>query len=588
MKRKLINYDVFKQIEKNSVQAAEKELLENADSISKALGKENLQLFSLNENDATFTTDDGSLVHATYVINDDALILENLQELVVDQDSQLSEGRKFLGEMVDQILEDRNDLASESFVNYFNLPIVRLNLQEGVINEAKKSKKMPAWLLSHYKKKSKKKAKKHTKRDEKELKFKNKRMKHLGSKVAKKKLNEWSGLTKNILEFVDFRENGYVNNFSIARDAQGNVTSVKIPRSKLQNEAKILGFKWKTLNTEVMDQRDLSKCLSKSELWGKACADMKKYNSMSNGSKLEETIENVVAAWPHLIYLTESELATLIKETLVSEGVRNFDDTVCQFLAEGVLRTAFDNYKDKVNGIYKLANVFESGDYDHFKSVSEGLFEKLDEVKQAEETALHDLYKAVNEVAEIADRHADSTTKHEVGTCLASLEAALRESAVDKIAIMEEAALMLKGAVESNLPMSGSWHVSDKVEDTVTGEVPVLSKYAKVDGHPSKYTSTKAPFVSDGKNYHKQGVDDMKDGYLTMDEKDVYPHVHNPYVPKAGDFKIHGEKTIDSESDKLAQEGGNDTWPSLKNPYIPSNGMAMSDSLKLLKSSERS
>ena len=52
MKRKLINYDVFKQIEKNSVQAAEKELLENADSISKALGKENLQLFSLNENDA--------------------------------------------------------------------------------------------------------------------------------------------------------------------------------------------------------------------------------------------------------------------------------------------------------------------------------------------------------------------------------------------------------------------------------------------------------------------------------------------------------------------------------------------------------
>jgi hypothetical protein len=82
----------------------------------------------------------------------------------------------------------------------------------------------------------------------------------------------------------------------------------------------------------------------------------------------------------------------------------------------------------------------------------------------------------------------------------------------------------------------------------------------------------------------------MKSGYLTMDEKDVYPHVNNPYVPKAEKFKIHGEKTVEDEmggKDVLGMDGGSDTWPNLKNPYIPSNGMAMSDSLKLLKSSER-
>ncbi len=590
MKRKLINYDVFKAIEKNSISRAEKELTENVDSIAKAIGRESLDLFTINENDATFTTDSGSLVHATYLIQDDTLILENIEELVVDQDSQFNEGKKFLDQMVDHILEERNDLASDSFSNYFNLPLMRASLQEGVINEAKKGKKMPPWLLDHYKskKKGKKKTEKMSKREGKLAKHKNKRMKHVGSKIPAKKLAEWNSLAKNILEFVDFRENGFVNNFSVARDSHGNVVAVKIPLSKLQNEAKILGFKWKTLNTEVMDQRDLSKCLGKSELWGKACADMKKYNAMSDSAKLEETIENVVAAWPHLIYLTESELSNLIKETLVSEGVRNFDDEICQFLAEGVLRTAFDNYKDKVNGIYKLANVFESGDYDHFRAVSEALYDKLDEVRHAQETALTDLYKAVNEVANVADRHADSTTKHEIGSCLAALENALRGNSNNTLEVMEEAALMIKGAAETNLPMSGTWNVSDKVEDTITGEVPVLSKYAKEDGHPGKYSSTKAPYVSDGKTYKKQGVDDMKSGYLTMDEKDVYPHVSNPYVPKAGDFKIHGEKTIDGDSDQLAHDGGNDTWPSLKNPYIPSNGMAMSDSLKLLKSSERS
>lgn len=590
MKRKLINYDVFKQIERNSLQTAERELVEASESLSKALNRENLKLFSINESDATFTNDNGTLIHATYIVNDDTLIVENIEELVVDQDSQLNEGKKYLNEMVDKILEDRNDLASDAFSSYFNLPIVRSNLQEGVINEAKKGKKMPSWLLKHYKDKSKKKPKsnKHSKRDEKAKKHMNKRMKHIGSKMHKKKLHEWNNLCKNILEFVDFRENGYVNNFSVARDATGNVVAVKIPRSKLQNEAKILGFKWKTLNTDVMHQRDLSKCLSKNELWGKACSDMKKFNAMSSGNKLEETIENVVAAWPHIIYLTESELATLIKETLISEGNRNFDDKVCMFLAEGVLRTAFANYKDKVNNIYKLANVFESGDYDHFKDVSENLYEKLDEIKSAEETAINDLYKAVNEAAHVADQFGDSTTKHEFGTALASLENVIRGNNQEVLEVMEEAALMLKGVSETNLPMSGDWHVSDSAHETVVGDHPVLAKYAKQDGHPGKFASTRAPFVSDGKNYGKQGVDDLKSGYLTDDDSDVYPNVKNPYVPKAGEFKIHGEKFIDNDTDKLAHEGGNDTWPNLKNPYIPSNGMAMSDSLKLLKSSERS
>lgn len=96
MKRKLINYDVFKQIERNSLQTAERELVEASESLSKALNRENLKLFSINESDATFTNDNGTLIHATYIVNDDTLIVENIEELVVDQDSQLNEGKNIL------------------------------------------------------------------------------------------------------------------------------------------------------------------------------------------------------------------------------------------------------------------------------------------------------------------------------------------------------------------------------------------------------------------------------------------------------------------------------------------------------------
>jgi hypothetical protein len=135
--------------------------------------------------------------------------------------------------------------------------------------------------------------------------------------------------------------------------------------------------------------------------------------------------------------------------------------------------------------------------------------------------------------------------------------------------------------------MSGDWYVSDKVGHTVTGDVEAIAKYSKIDGSPSKYASTRSPFVSDGKSYDRQGIEDLKKGYLTHDGADVYPNVKNPYVPKAGDYKIHGEKTIESDSDVLGHDDGPETWDKLKNPYIPSNGMTLAHSFKLLKCSER-
>jgi len=589
MKRKLIDYDVFKQIESKFLQTAEKELNEATDAIATALGKDNIALFGITESEATFATDQGTLVHATYIIDDSKLLLENIEELIVDEDSQINEGKSILDKMVDSILDDNKNSASDLFSSYFSLPYVRVSLQEGVINEAKKhgKGKMPPQLLAYLKKKSAKKgAKKHdSKREELMKKHSPKKMANITKKASSKTVKEWAAVSKNVLDYVDFKTFGAPTLSETVRDKHGNVVSLAIPRSQLKNEAKLLSFNWKTLNTDVMTQRDLMKMLSRNIHWGLACKDMKKCNAMSDASKLQETIENVVAAFPSVIYLTEGELTKLISDTLISEGAKNFDDDTCAFLAEGLLRTSYDNYKDKVNQIFKLADMFESDGYEGFKYATESMVEKLDEAAKTERMAFEDTYKALNSLAGLAEHYGDAYIKHEIAGYMGDIENALIGKKAFDIDVLEEAAAMLKAA--ANLPMSGDWYVGNKVYNTVTGDVEPISRYSKIDGTPGKYASTRSPFVSDGKSYDKLGIEDLKKGYLTQDGSDVYPNVKNPYVPKAGDFKIHGEKTIDSDSDILGQDNGPDTWNKLKNPYIPANGMTLANSFKLLKGSER-
>jgi hypothetical protein len=229
--------------------------------------------------------------------------------------------------------------------------------------------------------------------------------------------------------------------------------------------------------------------------------------------------------------------------------------------------------------------MFESDDYESFRNASEIMVEKLDEVAKTERMAFEDTYKALNSLAGLAEHFGDASIRHEVAGYLGDIENALTGKKAFDLDVLEEAAAMLKAV--ANLPMSGDWHVSDKVGHTVTGDVDAIAKYAKIDGTPGKYASTRSPFVSDGKSYDKHGIEDLKKGYLTHDGSDVYPNVRNPYVPKAGDFKIHGEKAIESDSDVLGHDDGPDTWDKLKNPYIPSNGMTLGHSFRLLKGSER-
>ena len=66
-------------------------------------------------------------------------------------------------------------------------------------------------------------------------------------------VKEWNVLVENVLGYVDYYENGpVVQNTQVKHDESGNVVAIRIPTNKLRNEAKILQFNWKTLNTDVV------------------------------------------------------------------------------------------------------------------------------------------------------------------------------------------------------------------------------------------------------------------------------------------------------------------------------------------------
>jgi hypothetical protein len=284
-----------------------------------------------------------------------------------------------------------------------------------------------------------------------------------------------------------------------------------------------------------------------------------------------------------LLFLTEAELATKIKETLTNSGASNFDDSTCEFLAEGILRTAHRAYTDNVTKITSVVGAMtESNDYNHFSKVAEKVLTSVDNNTKLETQVFSDLYRGLSEDYRAAERIGDEATKAETASLLSDVELVLNGEEKDTIRVAEEAALYIQTVTEAALNLDGmTWHVASPHESE-TGDNPAIHGYADVDAVPGKHTGKfkSSPF-SDGKTV-RTGTEDH---YTSMKGKDLFPNMENPYAPKPGDFKMHGEKAIEDDKE-YTKYSGSDVFPALKNPYIPDHGMTMQDSLHLMKAGE--
>lgn len=609
MKRKLISFDAFKKIEEASLTNTQVELIGAEEVLAKALELDDLKLFTFGESDVTYQAPDGSFVHASYKFDKDQLVLENLEQLVIEEESEKKSARQILVNMVDSLLENNDAKASQQFENYLSMPFVRRELlvsEEFKVTISKptgkpsplKNKKQSRSLVAKRTRARLKTLSRFSKSQKEQLSRKrdvaskklggssNPRWRTYARKIKPATMKEWSNMCENVLNYLDYKEFGPIMSEShVQTDNRGNIVGIALPTTQKRNEGKILSFNWKTMDHEIKVLRGKVKRLAEDQTFVKAMSDLKRYNNISDNAALEETLEAIVSHWPDILYVTEEELSQQISTALETANVTNYDDNVCAFMAEAILRTAHNAFTDRVRKVGTLAGATSDvtaeckqceDPYKEFATVATAFYTQLDESDEADLRVFNDLFNALHEVHKIACETGDEATKQEVSDFMHECAAVLNREAQIDLNLAETIANYLSDLVESNLMGAESdWNVSNSdVHHTVNGDHPRMAWNAKqTNAVPSNFTGDygdEAP-VSDGKSWNNGLADEMRNrSWGNISNGDTWPDVSNPYVPKPyGDYKMKEKSAVDDGENDWSRWQSGDTWPNLKNPYVP-------------------
>jgi len=592
IKRRLIDYNVFENIERNSLSNYRTELEAAAPVVAKALGSAQAELKSYGNETALYETIEGNHIYATFNIQDGYVNFENIEELVLNEESEIQSRKEIVKDLLEALLANKPEVADQKFNEFNHLPISKRTLEEvrkqrvvpirKTVNGKTKTVgyKKAKWEVNPKHKESSaltNKRMKSKKKNNKKLTDGQKKMRSLKRKAAGHGINEWVKLIGNLNSYVEFRlMTPTLKETNVKHDVKGNVVGLRIPTRQIVNEAKLLQFDWDTINTDCIILRKKAKKLSENTEFCNAVANLKKQNALSNNEELMESLEAIVVQFPQVIYLTESELSVVIKESLEFVQASNYDDNSCDFMAEGILRTAYDTYTDKVNDILKLSGSRLSEEaedpYLDFSKTVADFYSHLEEASELEKQAFVDIYEALREVYQMAYEDENEVVQYETATHLDLLLPIIRNESVADLDVMEAASDWLKELLETNLETQ-AWNVSNKPHMTLNGDHPELANKARKSYSPASDFSgdwgDNAP-ASDGSSYRGSEADEMRSGSWGNLGGDTYPELSNPYVPKPfGDYKMKGEKSVEDDNDTLAYKGGNDTWPSLKNTVSP-------------------
>jgi hypothetical protein len=587
MKRKLIDFDVYSQIKTESLSRAQSELESAAHILAEALGLEVLSLDSYGSDHVLYETEEGEFVRADYSIKNGQLQFDNIEQLVINEETEVSASRDVISKMIDALVESDDNKAGELFAEWMDLPRSRKMFIEGeyklrrvpkrkrVGPKGRKKTVTVGWTKERWKVGTPDHHMSRTQVNKMQLNRKKNRIKkgkaRLNAEDNKRKkiklMKECGLMAENVLNFVNYTVNGPEVDLCRVLRNEGEIVAARIPTERLRNEARILRFDWKTMNTDVAIKRSSAKRLSENNEFVKEVAELRRLNALSDNKGLEEAIEKFSTTFPDSIYLTEAELAGQIKIALETAGANNYDDETCRFLSEGILRTICESFGERVTKIAKLAGVKlndKSNDqYAEFKSVAEGLYSNLDESAQLEMQAFVDVYEALRSVHELAKEEGNREVAEHTALHLDDLLSIIENKSDMDLEILGEAAEWLYEIVEATA--GEEWNVAAPVV-SATGEHPEVAKKGRTSEVGSE--TPDAHHTSDGKDYKGAAAKELEgEGWSNIGGQGVYPELDNPYVPKAEHPKMKGEKDIDSDSDQLATWGSGDTWPSLQNPY---------------------
>lgn len=633
MKRKLIDFNTFEQISNESVLNAEYELQEAADVVARALDIDFLELNGFTSETVLFETLDDTYVHASYDINPDSITFDNIEELVINEETEKAKAKELLGKMVDSLLEGQENEAEKLFSDYVELNVVKRSMQEGNadLNEAsstkmrraEKRKMGPDGKLhgtgQYYRTRDRggkpgssdrrsdrghpeksgdttkrTRSRKISLRKASSSAFrKNKRgrdrvagMKGKANKFGfSKKMHEVAVVCENVLDYCDYvRVGPALQESAVQHDERGNVVALKVPTTRVRNEGKVLNFNWKTLDHEVKTLREQAKLLAQNPNFVRAVSDLKRHNNISDDAALQETLENIVAAFPSVIYLTQTELSAQIAEALATAEVRNYDDEKCGFMAEGILRMAHSAFGDKVVRIMQLANATidetSKDAYADFQNVVHGFYAHVDDTFQVEMSVFSDLFNTLEEVYRQVDRSGDEVVKDQATQYLEEIYEVLNGRIRPDTDLAEEVADWIADLLETNLGTK-DWGVSNGTHISVNGDHPDMAAKAKHSYSPASDLAVDAWGGKGGAMIGQDSMDYKGGGHASeargrswgnVGGEKVYPGLNNPYVPAPfGDYTMKGEPGVDKNT--FGQHHGSwqsgDTWPSLNNPYVP-------------------
>lgn len=590
MKRKLIDFDAFQRIREESLTNTQTELEAAAELLATALGIDDLALESFGEDGVLYESSEGDYVHAKYDIGGGFVKFEDIEQLVLNEEEEAKRGKEVLSHMLDALIESDEVKADALFGEWMNLPRTKRTL-----NEERKLRSVPirkkvggkTKIVGYRKARWNVTPKKHESGSKTARRMRGKKinqrkmpaglknfLKMKRSQVNRsigKHMKEWSLVSENALGFVDLQVNGPELDKVQTLRRDGEVVAVKVPTVALRNEARILKFDWKTMNTDVVVKRSESKKIHESEEFAKAAADLKRLNALSDSRELETAMENAATAFPGVLYLTEKELAWQVKTALESIGATNFDDEACAFIAEGLLRTAHDAFVDRVAKIVRLAggklNEDAEDKYAGFRNIADEYYKRLDETAELEMQAFVDVYESLRKVHELAREEGNEDVANETASHLDDLLPIITGKAEQDLDALEDAAEWLYSVAETVQPED--WK-ADAPHVAADGEHPSLAGKAKKTQSPAEMQGSTPDHqhASEGKGADAEVAKELgEEGWSNIGGEGVYPSLDNPYVPKAETPKIAGEKDVDSDNGQLAHWGSEETWPSLQNPY---------------------
>ena len=617
MKRRLIDFGTFNQLSKSSVLNAEHELTEAANVIAKMLDVDGLRLHGFTNEAVLYETFDNSFVYANYDMNENTVTFNNVEELVINEDSEKEHAKEILTNMIDALIENNDKKAEELFDNYIHQRIFKENISEsfrtqemfktqggkkksagfrkarvhGSSRRRTRGKAQPESLV-HKRVLGRRKAS-HLETPSERARHDRERAK-VGGSIKTKKFNprkkmavECALLSENVLGYCDYVEYGPVIEESVVQhDDKGNVKAIKIPSTKVRNEGKILKFNWKTLDHEVKVLREQAMRLHENKNFCSAILKLKRNTNLVDNEGAVEAVENIVSDFPQVLFLTQNELSLVIESILSSNGVKNYDDNTCIQLSENILRMAHNSYTNKVEKIMHLAGAKLQEDskdaYVDFQEIVNGFYPHVDDTFKIEMSVFADLYGALESIYHEVSRQGDEVTKDQVTGYLNELASVLDGKTKADTDLAEEVALWLAGLVETNLE-TDDWTVSNTPHMTVSGDHPAMAEKAKVSYSPSADLNVYgmsgggpggAMIGQDDMNYKSGKFKDeaAKRSWGNIGGDGTYPALQNPYVPKPfGDYTMKGEPGADKEvfGQHWSSWQSSDTWPNLQNPYQP-------------------